>query len=66
MIDDVGETYRCNNTLTELLKELDGERSIIEISHRLRNKYNCIDDMIVKDLRNVASDLCEIGILESV
>lgn len=66
MIDETGELYTCNRTLTEFLTKLDGKRSVAEIARLLHEKYDCDTEIIVEDLRNTVSDLFDKGILECI
>lgn len=66
MLEDVGEVYLCNATLTEFLRILDGRLSIIEIAQLLLEKYDSSPDVITRDLYVAAGELARKGILENV
>ena len=64
MMNDTSEVFSCNQTMTALLLELDGVRSIREVAFHLQHHFEAAPEDIASDLRLAAEELSKKGILE--
>jgi pyrroloquinoline quinone biosynthesis protein D len=61
-----GQLYTCNDTTTAFLDSVDGSRSLAEIVDRLHAMFDVDRDTLETDLRSIATDLVDNGLIASV
>jgi hypothetical protein len=61
-----GQLYTCNDTTTAFLDSVDGSRSLNEIVERLHGMFDVDRAMLETDLRGIAADLVENGLIAPV